>query len=160
LQAVESFVIDQFQTLRSLLPVVKAFRAPSIHRFLVVAVMMLSWFIITNHCALARLQRHQAANESVPSCHKNKQPPGSELPCREMPQCCKAVKASLSGKAEVKFDTSKGQDQVFAVIQLLSAQAAQSAVPLLFDHGPPRAESFAETVLQRSLLSHAPPPAI
>lgn len=137
----------------------KAFRATSISRFLV-AVMMLSWFVITNHCALARMQPHQAMQEDAPPCHKKKQASGTEAPCQEMMQCCKAVKASLPGKAEVKFDPFKFQVQVFAVLQLLAAQVAQPAPPFLFDRGPPRAASFAETVLQRSLLSHAPPLAV
>lgn len=74
-----------------------------------------------------------------------------------MMQCCKAVKASLSGKAEVKVDPSKLRLRVFPVVQLLAAQVAQPAPPFLFDHGPPRVASFAEIVLQRSLLCHAPP---
>jgi hypothetical protein len=137
---------------------VKAFRATSISRFLVAAIMMLSWFAITNHCALAGMQpTHKAVQEDASCCYQKKQVPGTEAPCQEMMQCCKAVKASLSGKAEVKFDPSKFRLQIFAVPELLTAQVAQPASPFLFDRGPPRAASFAETVLQRSLLSHAPP---
>lgn len=135
----------------------KAFRTPTISRFLVVAVMLLSWFVITNHCALARMQAQMAAQDEAECCHKKGQAPEKEAPCQELAQCCKAVKASLSGKAEVKFDTSNFQIQYFAILQVLAAQTAQPAQELIFDHGPPRAVSFAESVLQRSLLSHAPP---
>jgi hypothetical protein len=103
------------------------------------------------------MQPQQVAEEDVPPCHRKKQAPGKDAPCQQMAQCCKAVKASLSGKAEVKFDPSKLQLQVFSVVQLLAAQVGQPAPLFIFDHGPPRAASFAETVLQRSLLSHAPP---
>jgi len=120
--------------------------------------MLLSWFVITNHCALARLQQRVAAEEDVPPCHRKKQAPEKqEAPCQNMAQCCQAVKASLSGKAEVKFDASKFQLQLFAIVQVLAAQLVQPERPAVFDHGPPRAISFAEAVLQRSLLSHAPP---
>ena len=135
----------------------KAFRAPSITRSLVVALMLLSWFVITNHCALARMLPQKATEGQLPPCHATKPVPGEKAPCKGALQCCQAVKASLSGKAEVKFDTSKFQIQIFAIFQVLAAQIAQPAQELVFDHGPPRAVSFAESVLQRSLLSHAPP---
>jgi hypothetical protein len=136
---------------------VKAFRTPTISRFLVVAVMLLSWFVITNHCALARMQAEMAAQDEAECCQKKGQAPEKEAPCQDLSQCCKAVKASLSGKAEVKFDTANYQIQYLAILQVLAAQTAQPAQGQVFDHGPPRAVSFAESVLQRSLLSHAPP---
>ncbi len=118
---------------------------------------MLSWLVITNHCALARMQMQLAADDETPCCHVEKQSPEEEVPCQELAHCCNAVKASLSGKAEVKFDKAKFQIQYFAIPQVLAAQSAQPVQELGFDHGPPRAVSFAESVLQRSLLSHAPP---
>jgi hypothetical protein len=136
---------------------VSAFRTPTISRFLVVAVMLLSWVVITNHCALARMQAQMAAQDEAECCHKKGQASEKEAPCRELARCCQAVKASLSGKAEVKFDASKFQVQFFAILQAPTAQNAKPAQDLVFDHGPPRAVSFAESVLQRSLLSHAPP---
>lgn len=135
----------------------KAFRTPTISRFLVVAVMLLSWFVITNHCALARIAAQMTSRGEAECCHKKGQAPEKEGPCQKMAQCCQAVKASLSGKAEVKFDTAKIQIPYFAILQVLAVQTAQPAQELVFDHGPPRAVSFAESVLQRSLLSHAPP---
>ncbi len=117
---------------------------------------MLSWFVLTNHCALARMQARLAADDATPCCVQ-KQAPEEEVPCQELAHCCKAVKASLSGKAEVKFDTTKFQIQYFAILKVLATQSAQPVQELVFDHGPPRAVSFAESVLQRSLLSHAPP---
>lgn len=103
------------------------------------------------------MQAQMAAQDEAQCCHKKGQAPEKEAPCQELAQCCQAVKASLSGKAEVKFDTSNFQIQYFAILQVLAAQSARPAQELVFDHGPPRAVSFAESVLQRSLLSHAPP---
>jgi hypothetical protein len=39
----------------------------------------------------------------------------------------------------------------------LIARSLRTAAPLLLDTGPPGARSFAELILQRSLLAHAPP---
>ena len=122
--------------------------------------MMLSWVVLTNHCALARMQAQLAADEETPCCHLQKQAPEKEVPCPELAQCCKAAKASLSGKSEAKFDASNFQLQLFAILEVLTAPLARPAQELVFDHGPPRAVSFAEAVLQRSLLSHAPPFAV
>ncbi len=74
-------------------------------------------------------------------------------------QCCKAINgAPVPAKAEVKFDASKFQLQVFFPVEVLAPQGAMPAlISLARDHGPPRSISFAESVLQRSLLSHAPP---
>lgn len=121
--------------------------------------MLLSWFVITNHCALARLQARgaAAAEESVPCCEKTKQTPARETPCEDMPQCCKTVKATLVGKVEARFDATKFQLALLTIVHVLVAPVAPPALPMVFDHGPPRAVSFAEAVLQRSLLSHAPP---
>ncbi len=103
------------------------------------------------------MQAQMAAQDEAECCHKKGQASEKEVPCQEMAQCCQAVKASLSGKAEVKFDASNFQIQYFAILQVLAAQSARPAQELVFDHGPPRAVSFAESVLQRSLPSHAPP---
>jgi hypothetical protein len=37
------------------------------------------------------------------------------------------------------------------------AHSRAALAPLFFDTGPPGAHSFAELILQRSLLAHAPP---
>lgn len=124
--------------------------------------MLLSWFVLTNHCALATLHARLApsaqAEDDVPPCHKKThQAPVKEVPCKQMAQCCTTAKASLAGKIEVKFDTAKFELFVLSVLALLAPERAQPVLVSIYDHGPPRAESFAELVLQRSLLSHAPP---
>lgn len=79
-----------------------------------------------------------------------------------MRDCCKSIQgAQVPEKAEVKFDAAKLQIQLFALLQMFApAGTGRDLSPLVFEHGPPRAVSFAEAVLQRSLLSHAPPFAV
>jgi hypothetical protein len=40
---------------------------------------------------------------------------------------------------------------------LITAYLQMTVAPLFLDTGPPDAHSFAELILQRSLLAHAPP---
>lgn len=122
--------------------------------------MLLAWLVMTNHCALASLRAHLSPAEEAPCCQAKNVAPVKKAPCQEQLECCQAVKASLSGKAEAKYDVSKYQVQFYVLLRVLAAQIAPPAPVLVFDHGPPRAESFAESVLQRSLLSHAPPFAV
>jgi hypothetical protein len=128
-------------------------------RLLIVVMMMLAWLALTNHCVLASIGARSAAKGLARCCQMGKHDV-PKAPCQEAEQCCKAVKASLPAKAEVKFDASKIQVQIFAIVRVLTSETAQRLPGFVFDHGPPPAESFAESVLQRCLLSHAPPTAI
>ncbi|MEI9898445.1 MAG: hypothetical protein WDN28_32450 [Chthoniobacter sp.] len=131
-----------------------SFRASSISRFLVVAVMLFSWLLVTNHCALGQMQ---AANGEHAHCHPAKDADGKKAPADGMRECCRTMKASLSGETVVKFDPAPVQLLAAAFLEALNAPVASPALEVFRDHGPPHVSSFAEIVLQRSLLSHAPP---
>ena len=73
-----------------------------------------------------------------------------------MRECCRAIKASLPSHAEFKCDAAQLPLQVAAIPQVYAAPLVEAS-GIFLDHGPPRVASFAEIVLQRSLLSHAPP---
>lgn len=148
------FVVDRRPGLRSRCFVVKALRNTSISRCFVVAVMLLSWLVVTNHCALAQIQ---GPNLQHAHCHAAKDDSGSKAPVDGMRECCKAIKANLASQPEIKFEASLLEIQSYALLHALMMPAAMPLPDLLHDHGPPRVISFAESVLQRSLLSHAPP---
>ena len=116
--------------------------------------MLLSWLVITNHCALGRAQGATAGHAH---CHSAKNDTGKKAPGDGMRECCRAIKASLTGQTEFKSAVSQFQLQAYAILQLIPSPAVEPAPTIFLDHGPPRAVSFAEMVLQRSLLSHAPP---
>ena len=148
------FVVARHVSLRSPWLVVKALRASLFSRLLVVAVMLLSWLVITNHCALGLMQ---GAGTEHAHCHAAKSDDGKNAPGDGMRECCRAIKASLASQKECQFAGSQFQPRVYAVVELICAPVEKPVAGFSLDHGPPRAVSFAEIVLQRSLLSHAPP---
>ncbi len=72
--------------------------------------------------------------------------------------CCKMLRATITSEAKVVEVASKTflPIQDWIVAELISAAEPQLS-PLELDTGPPFAGSFAESVLQRSILAHAPP---
>lgn len=74
-------------------------------------------------------------------------------------ECCKSIQATPEpDSAQVRFDRSAAPLPPVAWLETIVMRAAD-ALPAhaICDHGPPRAESFAVSVLGRSLLSNAPP---
>ena len=123
-----------------------------------VALLIVSWLIFTNHCALGMMFRAaQAATDSTPCCG-GKKTPKPDAPASPL-ECCKIKVARSSAKAELtKPAAPKLQIHLpFLVIVPALQPAEPSRTAFANGHGPPRALTFAETVLQRSLPSHAPP---
>jgi len=136
---------------------VKAPRASLISRYLVVAVMLLSWLVVTNHCVLGFGQTVAGAKTEHAHCHGDTSGDGQKAPADGMRECCRVIKASVTGHTEFKADAAQFHLLAFVLLDTLSAPQENTAVTFIHDHGPPRVFSFAESVLQRSLLSHAPP---
>jgi len=126
-------------------------------RFAVVLTTIVAWFSISNHCALGELITKIHSAVAPMHCHGNQPAPSKKTGEEEMP-CCKILRATLNGEAKVVEVASKTvlpiQDWVIA--ELISAAQTQLS-PLELDTGPPFTASFAESVLQRSILAHAPP---
>jgi hypothetical protein len=120
---------------------------------------MVAWFALSNHCALGAIESrvktsghacHQDCADSAPT--KGKKPSNEGV-------CCKLLRATLS-KAEsgTGYDTSVFVWQQYFVASLFSWDEARPASsPEELDTGPPFLIAFAESVLQRSILAHAPP---
>lgn len=127
-------------------------------RLPIVAIGAVAWLTISNHCALAAFE--SAAKRPVSSCHAGmpsnhspKQSPEGDV------QCCKVLRATLlspASNAVASDDLSLGTSDYFV---LLPSLPDESRLTRIFgsDTGPPGANSFAEMVLQRSILAHAPP---
>ena len=123
-----------------------------------VALLIVSWLIFTNHCALGMMFRAaQAATDSTPCCG-GKKTPKPDAPASPL-ECCKIKVARSSAKAELtKPAAPKLQIPLPVLLPAPDSQPAElSRTTFADDHGPPRCLSFAESVLQRSLFSHAPP---
>jgi hypothetical protein len=135
-------------------------RAIGVVRLALVLIAGISWFAIANHCALAvavaRMQK-----QPHDCCEKDKA--GDKTPAKESQQgrgeCCKTLHVTLVPVAKKLVDSScrpvLQPDLVAALVFPDPAQSMRSATEL--DTGPPCASSFAEMVLQRSILAHAPP---
>lgn len=122
-----------------------------------------AWLVASNHCAFAvayALSQPTKATHEHCAGHA-----GSEQPekkngngCGDQ-SCCKSLSAPALtlAKSPVAFDYFD-----FVTADYLAAVPAglgnrHRAVVFELDTGPPAASSFAESVLQRSLLAHAPP---
>lgn len=136
----------------------KFIRRPSIARVLLVAALVVAWFTATNHCALGLMQQSRQATKEHSRCCGNNPAPAKQAPHEGMRECCKSIHATSTTPAAFEFGIPVAAADMNATIEAV----AQRLCPAVFldgvwDHGPPRALSFAESVLQRSLLGHAPP---
>ena len=125
-------------------------------RWAIVAVAICSWIAVSNHCAFAAVasEMHKAQTEcpflSKPAKQKEQSP---------QVQCCKVLRAVVFAKTkdwarnDAKFCDANFPVQAGAFV----AYSSRAVTPLLLDTGPPAAFSFAELILQQSLLAHAPP---
>jgi hypothetical protein len=127
----------------------------SVHGAIVV-VAICSWFAISNHCVFAALATNDTASRQCPFHSK---PAKQEKPSTGA-QCCKILRAvaSVPAKSWARDDTNLSDADDYGGERALAIAYSQMAlVPLSLDTGPPGVRSFAELILQRSLLAHAPP---
>ncbi|PZR79253.1 MAG: hypothetical protein DLM52_01335 [Chthoniobacterales bacterium] len=124
----------------------------------VVLVTLFAWFAISNHCVLGMLESAKAAVTHA-ACHESERTP-SKSPCQdEQSPCCKNLRATLVDLSIplVSFDASAFALQPYLVGLIRFPEQRDLLRPLELDRGPPFSVSFAESVLQRSILAHAPP---
>src|SRR5947199_10759156 len=126
-------------------------------RAMTVATVICSWLVISNHCACGAMAA--AVHETQSACPFHSKPAKQ----KEQPshvQCCKILRAVAPvitkswARDDAKFsnaDLYRGEGALFI------ACSQTTLAPLFLDTGPPRSYSFAELILQRSLLTHAPP---
>ena len=128
-------------------------------RLPIVAIGAVAWLAISNHCALSAFEG--AAKMSMRSCHGTS--PAKQSPAKHDEkggvECCKILRATLLTPSS---NIVAGDTVTFApldyVVALISAADELRLTPVFeWDTGPPGASSFAESVLQQSILAHAPP---
>jgi hypothetical protein len=119
----------------------------------IVVVAICAWFAISNHCAFTALATKTDSTE-CPFHSKPKEKPSTGA------QCCKVLRAVASAPAKswVRDDTKLSDADGYCGESVLTIAYSQTTfAPLPLDTGPPGVRSFAELILQRSLLAHAPP---
>jgi len=121
---------------------------------------IVAWFSISNHCAVGEMVAAKTQPQMAQMhCHDSQPLPSKKSGDEEMP-CCKVLRATLAGQGKIVQVASKDflPIQNWIIAQIIFADEGQlRRVPQELDTGPPFAGSFAESVLQRSILAHAPP---
>lgn len=121
-----------------------------------VAIAICSWIAVSNHCTFAAVATEIDTAQTDCPFHSK---PAKQKEQSSQVQCCKVLRALVFAKTkdwtrnDAKFCDANfpAQAGVFVVC------SSRVVAPLLLDTGPPGAFSFAELVLQQSLLAHAPP---
>jgi hypothetical protein len=120
----------------------------------------ISWLAISNHCALglASLANDRADSVSKHECCAGNQPAQPKPAKDPDAPCCKTLLATSAMpakafQAHVILFASVPLDRVLVILTI--SPRAIAAFQFL-DTGPP-GRTFAESVLQTSLLAHAPP---
>jgi hypothetical protein len=115
-----------------------------------------AWLLLSNHCALGLSRALVEANSELGSCPMHSAPvkgkPATNLPC------CKELRAIASHAGK---NVAAGASRLVCVRDCEAAIFLMPLRPtarvLVLDTGPPHSLSFAESILQRSILAHAPP---
>ncbi len=121
-----------------------------------VAIAICSWIAVSNHCAFAAVATENDRAQTECPFHSK---PAKQKGQSSQVQCCKVLRAVVLAKTkdwarnDAKFCDANFPVQAAAFVSV----SLRAVAPLLLDTGPPRAFSFAELILQQSLLAHAPP---
>jgi hypothetical protein len=121
-----------------------------------VVIVICSWIAVSNHCAFAAVATESDKAQS--ECPFHSKPKKQNEPSSRV-QCCKILRAVVVAQSKAwERDQAKFSDANFPVqADAFGVHSSRVVVPLLLGTGPPGAFSFAELILQQSLLVHAPP---
>ncbi len=137
---------------------------PNAFNLSVSLIAIFAWFLAVNHCAVEMVEGAEPPHEThatatAPASHshsrgpshdKDRQGDDSNVCCQDFSKAAQSDNASPQFKnVVVKLVT------FFSGVHLLPVAPKADLNPHYLDSGPPA--SFAESVLQRSVLAHAPP---
>ena len=125
-------------------------------RWAVALIAICSWFAISNHCAFAAVETK--ADSVQTECPFHSKPAKQNQEPSQL-QCCKILRAVVFAQTNSwARDDAKSFDVDLPVEEFAQVALSHNAQPSSsLDTGPPGALSFAELILQRSILAHAPP---
>lgn len=120
-----------------------------------------AWLLAANHCAVAGLTLKPTAaptgHEHCPASSKSPVEKDKPNDCDGF-NCCKSLSApAVFAKKLVGYDKAFYALKDYVVSEFVFPCGQHEASISELDTGPPPALGFAESVLQRSLLAHAPP---
>ena len=120
----------------------------------------IAWFLAANHCVVAGfLPERRVAAAEFEGCpgHSSPEKDQESGGCQET-SCCKSLAAPVTmAKVAGNYDALSFVTKDFALASGFDLGEQHLAFIEEVDTGPPRSTSFAESVLQRSILAHAPP---
>jgi hypothetical protein len=125
-------------------------------RWVTVLLTIAAWILLSNHCAIG-LSRTVANPESESGGCPMHSGPAKEKPAANLPCCkdlCAVVPHAVKNITAVASQLVGVQDYVAAIFLMPPRLTTKL---LAWDTGPPHSLSFAESILQRSILAHAPP---
>jgi hypothetical protein len=125
-------------------------------RSLIVAITICSWIAVSNHCAFAAVAKE--INKAQAECPFHSKPAKQKEQASHV-ECCKTLRAVVFAKTKdwAPDDAKFGDANFAAQANTFVPYSSRTVEPLLLDTGPPGIFSFAELILQSSLLAHAPP---
>src|SRR5450432_1245832 len=127
------------------------------------AITILAWFLISNHCILDAAMSAPAPESAIvqDDCcpmHASKTPaPAQPKKQNDAQVCCKNLPAPQLKNTQPLASFVAPLLAVVSERHDILESKRDERPSLCFDTGPPKAFSFSELVLQRSLLVHAPP---
>jgi hypothetical protein len=124
-------------------------------RWIAVLLTISAWFLLSNHCALGIIAVPAGATPEAGGCPMHSAP-ARKKPAAKTP-CCKEIRAVVAKCVQVaalEMRPIASQDYAPKIFLRPSCEAVEIDG---LDTGPPGRFSFAELVLQESMLAHAPP---
>ncbi|HEX8280973.1 MAG TPA: hypothetical protein VF551_06330 [Chthoniobacterales bacterium] len=139
---------------------VKPSLLPRLARATISLLAVAAWLLAANHCVVAGFlpKANTVSSEHAPCpAHKAPAPEKKSKDC-DGSSCCKSLSAPLAlAKNLVGYDLASFDACEFPGSATEAAGCQHEPAILALDTGPPDGLSFAESVLQRSILAHAPP---
>jgi hypothetical protein len=118
-----------------------------------------AWLVLSNHCLFGSTEATADPVAPADECPMHSASPAKqkEKPAAKIP-CCKEIRAvvvkSITKTLTLAARSFAGQEFATVAFPIPPRQTAELHA---LDTGPPGLLSFAETVLQESMLAHAPP---
>lgn len=128
---------------------------PRLGRTFFVFLTMVAWLSISNHCVLGSVIALGQVLEAPMNCHGDTPTPSKNSD--EAAPCCKILKAVVVAKISAGVNQLDFVWKDYPAGELAVAIWQAHTHTLELDTGPPPAASFSESVLQQSILAHAPP---
>lgn len=116
----------------------------------------LAWLALSNHCLLGAIQSNSTMQSS---CHGSAAGNGPPRQKEDDIECCKILRATVPtlGTSVVLLEHLQMAFLKDLVGVIVLPETHGDRLTFEGDTGPPVAFSFCESVLQRSILAHAPP---